>query len=121
MSLIKTFPTLYSQNKSGKLIMWSAKCYEKSDNTAYSSITWGLEDGKQQTATVDFTMGKNIGKKNETTASEQCISETQSKWQAKKDKENYSESREGNIREERFPMLAHTFDPERPSGITFPC
>jgi ATP-dependent DNA ligase len=121
-TLIVTLPTLYSRNKAGKLISWVAKCYRNADGTAYSHVSWGLEDGKQQTAVISYLEGKNIGRKNETTAADQCVAETKSKWQAKKDKENYSESREGNVREERFPMLAHTFDPLKPScGIVFPC
>lgn len=119
--VVKTFPTLFSTNKAGRIIEWEAKCYRNPDHTAYSSITYGLEDGKKQTAKVDYTEGKNIGRANETTPVEQCIAETKAKWDAKQDKENYSLTREGNKREEIFPMLAHSYDPEKPKGIEFPC
>jgi DNA ligase-1 len=91
----------------------------------------------------EYTEGKNIGKKNETSPLQQCIAETKRKWQDKMEKEAYSlvqpspesktnepnEPNETIIAEPHaikvFPMLAHTYDPNsvknKKNDIVFPC
>jgi DNA ligase-1 len=86
----------------------------------------------------DYDAGKNIGRSNETTPLEQCISETRRKWTDKKEKEAYTETKPadcgegyGDISGNNYdddddddgesaaaipagpflPMLAQTFDP----------
>ena len=132
-----TFPPLYGIEKNGKVKLWSAYVYkDKNSDKAICLIEFGQLDGKKQTVTRRYTEGKNIGKKNETTAYTQCLNETKKKWTDKKDKENYKEeleendeNRENNENKEKdkkfFPMLAHTYEPEskknKKNDIKFPC
>ncbi len=136
-----TFPILYGTDKNGKTKIWSATIsYNENNenNEVTATITFGQVDGKHQTATRVYTEGKNIGKKNETTPLQQCINETQRKWQDKKEKEGYLEENEREFEQEIknndeknekrfpiFPMLAHTYEPltekRKKNDISFPC
>lgn len=136
------FPILYGVEKNGKVKIWKATVYYDNENSkAISSIEFGQIDGKKQTASREYIEGKNIGKKNETTALQQCINETKKKWSDKRDKESYKEANNLDKKEDLdddkrdkesydsdekyFPMLAHTYEPEsnknKKNDIIFPC
>ena len=125
-----SFPKLYAQDKNGKIKVWTAVVL----SSATARITHGYINGKQQVAYRDCAAGKNIGRSNETTPLEQCISETRRKWTDKKEKEAYTETKpadcgegygdiSGNDYDDGddgnggvpagpfLPMLAQTFDP----------
>jgi ATP-dependent DNA ligase len=93
---IEQFPPLYGIEKNGKIKTWIANIYLKGINRdkdhAFATIEHGQQDGKKQITVRDYTEGKNIGKKNETTPLQQCISETRKKWLDKKEKESYQET-----------------------------
>lgn len=142
MSLVQSFPTLYAIDKNGKIKVWTAEVLQPSDKKisaggyATSRITHGYINGKRQEALRDYDTGKNIGRSNETTPLDQCISETRRKWTDKKKKEGYSETKPadcgegyGDISGNQYgdddgeddegaqsstpflPMLAQTFNP----------
>ena len=136
-----SFPKLYAQDKNGKIKVWNAAVLQSSASGAVASrISHGYINGKQQVAYRNCEAGKNIGRSNETTPLEQCISETRRKWLDKKEKEAYTENKPadygegyGDISGNDFggggeeddgedcdnvsftrpflPMLAQTFDP----------
>jgi DNA ligase-1 len=81
---IPSFPTLYGEASTGKAKLWSV-AVEARDGTGVIIVTHGYVDGKQQTNERVVTIGKNIGKKNETTPIQQAISEAQALWNKKKD------------------------------------
>jgi DNA ligase-1 len=138
-SLEHSFPKLYAQDKNGKIKVWTAAVLVNSDTGAVTSrTTHGYINGKQQVAYRDCEAGKNIGRSNETTPLEQCISETRRKWTDKKEKEAYTETKPADCGEGYgdisgndygadegagaggenaipagpfLPMLAQTFDP----------
>jgi len=130
------FATLYGSEKNGKTKQWSATIYEKED-IAIAEIEFGQVGGKLQKTTREYTEGKNIGKKNETTPYQQCLNETRKRWEDKKEKESYTEDlpkdlpkesnnpSEDEKEEKYFPMLAHTYDPsstkKKKNDIIFPC
>jgi len=129
---IKTeiFPILYGTEKNGKVKTWAAFVLKHTcEDKAISLIEFGQIDGKKQTAIREYTEGKNIGKKNETTPLQQCINETLKKWKDKKEKESYKEEENKEDKEEKeekyFPMLAHTYEPNtkknKKNDISFPC
>jgi DNA ligase-1 len=100
MSVVHSFPKLYSIDKNGKIKVWTAAVLQTiavkdaaKGASATSRTTHGYIDGKQQTAYRDYNTGKNIGKSNETTPLAQCIAETQRKWTDKKEKEAFSETK----------------------------
>jgi ATP-dependent DNA ligase len=142
---IEQLPILYGVEKNGKIKTWSANIYLKGVNEqsghAFATIEHGQQDGKKQLTVRDYTEGKNIGKKNETTPVEQCIAETRKKWLDKKEKESYQETMPTSQQEQSqdqvqaqqqptgakkyFPMLAQKFEPDskttKKHTITFPC
>jgi hypothetical protein len=93
---IEQLPPLYGVEKNGKIKTWIANIYLKGVNPnedyAFATIEHGQQDGKKQLTVRDYTEGKNIGKKNETTPLQQCIAETRKKWLDKKEKESYQET-----------------------------
>ena len=123
--LHETLPTLYGKDISGKIKQWSASVHTNGLAARYV-VEYGQVDGKIQSTAREFTEGKNIGKKNETTPLEQCCSEIQKKWKDKKEKERYYEELEANPVEPKiFPMLAHVYDPKSKTKIknpiVYPC
>ncbi|MBM3453918.1 MAG: hypothetical protein FJX80_02095 [Bacteroidetes bacterium] len=137
-----SFPKLYAQDKNGKIKVWTAAVLRSlyPYGGVAARITHGYINGKQQVAYRNCETGKNIGRSNETSPLEQCISETRRKWLDKKEKEAYTENKPadygegyGDISGNDFgggggeddggdgdnasftrpflPMLAQTFDP----------
>ena len=137
MQHVDTLPTIYGVDKNGKTKAWTARIYrDVLNDNATAEIEYGQLDGKKQTTKREYTEGKNIGKKNETTPMQQCLSETRRKWQDKMEKEGYSlvipnsetqptvaTTNENAVKV--FPMLAHTYEPlsskNTKNGIVFPC
>lgn len=145
-TLVESLPILYGTEKNGKTRVWIAKIYlngkSKGAQThapAFATIEHGQLDGKLQMTIREYTEGKNIGKKNETTPLQQCISETKRKWTDKHEKESYQDMMMNHDPEKAdeqapdpakkyFPMLAHTFEPAnatatatKKNNIVFPC
>jgi DNA ligase-1 len=146
-SVIPSFPTLYGKASTGKIKMWSIKVEDQSGVGAITT-THGYLDGKLQTNTRLVTVGKNIGKKNETTPVQQAVNEAQSDWKKKteaggmtekkpemgekagdSDKESVKSvkpSAEKNAKAATdaggvpHPMLAHDYN-KRGKDIKFPC
>jgi ATP-dependent DNA ligase len=115
------FPTLYKKSATGALQYWSI------GTEANVIVTrWGQVGGAEQETRDVVKSGKNIGKKNETTASEQAALEAQAKWE-KQLKKGYVRTEaeamagkvdaiiEGGI----APMLAHKFS-EQAQKIVYP-
>lgn len=75
---MKTLPTLFSRTSTGAIQTWQMIV----DDNKYYTIT-GQQDGKKIENEPTVCEGKNIGKKNETSPSEQAYSEAQSKWDKK--------------------------------------
>ena len=142
MQVQDEFPTIYGVEKNGKTKSWTARVYlDILNGNAMSEIVYGQLDGKKQTTTREYTEGKNIGKKNETTPLQQCASETKRKWKDKMEKEGYSlippTDQEQEQEQEQhtpssspsggkvFPMLAHAYEPlsskNKKNDIVFPC
>jgi ATP-dependent DNA ligase len=137
--LSKEYPPIFGLDKLGKTRVWKATVFSHYDSASPSQIQMnamaviqhGIYDGKLQTDTRKYTEGKNIGKKNETTPLEQCISEVEKKRKDKIEKEGYSAafpSRDtgvvdGTVKRKIFPMLANKYEPAAKTrgGIVFPC
>jgi len=113
--------TLYKQTSTGAIQQWTIWVEDNEILTQF-----GQADGKKQLASDTIKEGKNIGKSNETTPSEQAELEAKSAWE-KKLKKGYVKSRkdaeagkvddiiEGGV----SPMLAHRFD-KQGHKIEFP-
>ena len=150
MEHMEDLPTIYGVEKNGKTKVWTARIYrDQLNGFATAEIEYGQLDGKKQSTSREYAEGKNIGKKNETTPLQQCISETRRKWQDKMEKEGYSlvipnsnsetqtQTTDANNANNPintintintikvFPMLAHTYEPlsskNKKNDIVFPC
>ena len=126
------YPLLFGKDKTGKTRVWQATVFSFQDsNSAISVIQHGIYEGKLQIDTREYTKGKNIGKKNETTPLQQCVAEIEKKRKDKMEKDGYSESRHSaperelassNVARKIFPMLANKYEPSKKrGGILFPC
>ena len=139
-----TFPELHGEATTGKTKMWQIKVTEQ-HGCGIIEVTHGYVDGKKQINQKIISEGKNIGKKNATSALEQAISEARSAWIKKKesgyspigvsndgdragagvvgdeDNESIDGGKGKGIDEDvPLPMLAHDYN-KRGKSITFPC
>ena len=142
------FTTLQGEATSGKAKIWSIRVFERL-GTGVIETTHGYMNGKMQVNEKIITVGKNIGKKNETTPLQQAESEARSAW-VKKIESGYSESAlaalvmeqkensddeptgclavpvralgrsKGVVADVPSPMLAHEYQ-KRGKGFPFPC
>lgn len=113
------FDRLFKKGSDGKLQIWDIWTEGNVIHTSY-----GDEGGAQQTTSDTIKAGKNIGRTNETTPTEQAQAEAQSKWE-KKQKKGYVKERERALAGENdrvggwFPMLAAKFG-EQGHKINYP-
>jgi ATP-dependent DNA ligase len=119
-------PTLYCKSKTGKTQVWNIEVIE-----ANIRVSYGYEGGTVTVNEKTITSGKNLGKKNATTAAEQAVLEARSTWDKKKTG-GYAESLDDAhvpgvadaaavaAHEAILPMLAHDYH-KRGKDIKFPC
>lgn len=111
MSSSSGLTTLYKKSTTGKIQEWSIEL----QGNSYRTIS-GYVDGAKTTSEWTICAGKNIGRANETTPSQQASSEVQSAITKKKDK-GYSDTIENAKRPTYFePMLAKEYE----GKISFP-
>ena len=96
---------LYALAVNGKTLEWVV---EIKDN-GFRTIS-GYTDGVKTVSEWTYCQGKNIGKKNATTANEQAEKEAKAMWQKKLDSGFYEDI--SSINDEKFfkPMLAHKWE-----------
>lgn len=122
MTNTTTFAPLYSQNSNGTTQTWTISVTGNVIHKVYGKL-----GGKMQETEETIASGKNIGRKNETTAEEQTVFEAQSMWE-KKLKKGYCktlESANAGETDSQYvaggmdPMLAHKYA-EQAKKINFP-
>ncbi len=132
---MSTFPVLFGDSSHGKRKMWSVAVVAR-DSTGVIITTHGYEDGKKVVNERIVSVGKNVGKKNETTPLQQAIQEAESLWNKKRDSgyvENGATPKPATVAQVSvrasttigpvsvpLPMLAHDYN-KRGKDITFPC
>lgn len=94
--LTRTFPTLFQKTATGAIQQWSITAHSFTEHEDAYEIgmirtVFGQVGGKFQETTDLIHEGKNLGKKNETTAVEQAEKEAEAKW-LKQKKKGYVES-----------------------------
>lgn len=128
-----TFPTLFGESSHGKRKMWSIRVEER-DGAGVIVTEHGYEDGKKVVNERVVSVGKNIGKRNETTPVQQAASEAQSAWNKKRDAGYAPDgagagaagagddaASVGSVEGAAvLPMLAQDFN-KRGKSILFPC
>lgn len=110
------FPTLYALAKNGKIREWNISVLENKITT----LT-GFMDGKKITHTKIISVGKHIGRANETTPAEQALLEAQSDWNHKKNRQGFQEEipTGSEVPSILSPMLAQTYQKSK-QKIVFP-
>lgn len=114
---VTIWPQLYAKASTGKIKTWQIGVTLNEDDTAIMWTMHGFLDGKKQLKPKPIKIGKNIGKKNETTPYDQALSEALSKHKKQIDKKYIIEiptaENEPNI---YLPMLAKklTKEPDFP-------
>lgn len=108
-------PTLY-KTKDGKTLFWEIAT--QNSNPPKYVVKHGYVGGAVQETSTDVPEGKNTGRANETTATEQCELEAKSLWTKQKERKGYTEDKSG-VKLELAPMLAHSYD-EYPNKVRFP-
>lgn len=137
-TLRQKWERLFGKDKLGRTRVWDASVYENPETgDGITIIHHGLLDGALQEETRVITVGKNKGKKNETTPVQQAIAETQRRWTDKVQKESYQVlTTEGNLDYQLlttaegvcntsmpmtfFPMLADKLNPNKKTQVLFP-
>ncbi len=118
--MLTEYPTLYKRATSGAIQQWDICAVGPVIRTHHGQV-----DGVKQVAEI-IAKGKNIGKKNETSPSEQAMLEARSKWTKKKEREGYVEdierARAGETDAEGgiAPMLAQPFKDAK-HRVVYPC
>lgn len=97
---------LYKLNTKNVIQIWDAKV-----NDCTVTYTWGQKDGKKQTKSNTYTVGKNIGRSNETTPQQQAQLEMESVKKKKLDS-GYVEDIETVLQNTIVPrpMLANDYN-----------
>ena len=85
-----SFPPLFGTSSTGKTKTWSI-CVVDRDGTGVVQTTHGYVGSKQTTTERIVKEGKNLGKKNATTALSQAIAEAASDWTKKNEMGGYKE------------------------------
>lgn len=119
-------PTLYKKSSKGATQEWRISVEPKMQGAVIVTV-WGQQGGALQEARDFIAEGKNVGKKNETSPSQQAELEATSQWE-KKLKKGYVKSQEGAEAGEVdaiitggvTPMLAHRFD-QHGAKLSYPC
>lgn len=111
MSDVKKFPVLYKKSANEGTQVWEIWVTKESRERGCIHVQFGLKGGKLQLSKEPIVAGKNIGKKNETTAYEQACSEAESRWEVKRTRKGYTtEEAESGLVRAISPMLALPYD-----------
>ncbi len=113
------WPQLYAKASTGKIKTWQIAVTKEEDGTAVIWTNHGYVDGKMQLKPKPIKVGKNIGKKNETTPYDQALSEALSAHKKKIEQKKYiteipTDDNEPDI---YLPMLAKKL---KESWVKFP-
>ena len=76
---MSNFPSLQGEDSKGKTRVWSIRVFAR-DGCGVIETTYGLLGGKMIVNERNVCVGKNIGKKNETTPLQQAVAEARSSW-----------------------------------------
>jgi len=98
----KTYPTLYTKDTLGNTRIW----YMEQSGNKYRTVA-GLEDGEKVVSDWSHAEGKNVGRSNETSATEQATAEIEAKYK-KQLKTGYHDSKKDAGKGTSYvePMLA---------------
>lgn len=98
-------PMLFARTNTGATQSWFIEVVDNKYRTHYGQI-----DGEIQTTEWTICEGKNVGKKNETTANEQALKEAKATWKKKKESGYFDNIKDIDNDTFTEPMLAKNYD-----------
>lgn len=102
-------PTLYKKASTGATQIWNIRVERTPEEFGEIVISYGQLGGKMQETREVIREGKNLGKKNATTAVDQAVAEAEAKWEKQKDRRHYGlDVEESAAKREVSPMLAQS-------------
>lgn len=106
---------LYGLSSSGKYKVWKASTDYTVDPALGIKITkeWGYEDGKSQVKDIYVTSGKNLGKANETTISEQAKLKLDQLYDAQLKDGYFLNKADLDLDKSILPQLAHQYSKKK--------
>ncbi len=107
MKVLKKFEQLQKPAKGGGVQVWECEVRQEGEHGVIVT-RHGKLGGKMQEDRDVVTVGKNAGKKNETTAIEQALSDAENEWSMKQRRKGYALDVADSKRGEG-PMLAQKF------------
>lgn len=125
--VVMTLPRLYKKTATGAVQQWDvmveSRMHLETKQVGVVITVYGQVNGQLQTTEDTIHEGKNLGKKNATTAITQAMAEAQQAWDKKK-KQGYVEDAvvaalTDNTLDAIKPMLAHVYE-DHPKKITWP-
>ena len=93
---------LFKKNKNGSVQTWYVTV------EGYTITVCQGQVGGQHQSYITKCVGKNLGKKNETTSEQQAVLEAQSKWKKKQERDGYTTDPSG-VKDVFIPMKISTF------------
>lgn len=111
------YPTLYKETATGAIQVW----WQEQDGSSYRTVSGQIDGVKTESEWTECTP-KNIGKTNETSATEQCIKEIEANYKKKKSQGKYVESLDSLEKGKTSyisPMLAHNYQDNIPKPPVF--
>jgi len=103
-------PTIYKRDSKGKVRVWTVEIgHSDDDDDAGYRVIAGLLDGEKVISGWKDTVGKNLGKSNQTTARGQAVSQATSARTKKLDKEYFEAISDIDTFSMHKPMLASTY------------
>jgi ATP-dependent DNA ligase len=118
MNIIHSTPVLADLTSTGKKKYWQGFVAEQDGRAFTYSEFWQEGSARQQSVPTE-AQGKNVGRKNETTAQAQAIADIESDCK-RKQKKGYVPEGEERTRVLALPMLAHSYA-KRAHDLVWPC
>lgn len=124
MNNVYQSPWIFKKTATGAIQQWRVLVFMHPEGDKGVVLTnYGQVDGEIQTTEDTVKEGKNLGKKNATTAIEQAILQAQQQFDKKK-KQGYTEDFDlakstDNVLDAIKPMLAHVYE-DHPKKVTWP-
>ena len=110
--------TLYKRDSNKKIREYNIEWTGHGVMTPGFRTVAGIQGGKMVTSEWKLTEGKNIGKVNETSPSEQAEKEAIAKWEKKEEKEYFEDIEKVDSYDKFKPMLAHDYT-KRPQDFGY--
>ena len=116
--MINRLNTLYKRDSNKKIREYTIEWTGNGVMAPGFRTVAGIQGGKMVTSEWKLTEGKNIGKVNETSPSEQAEKEAIAKWEKKEEKEYFEDIEKVDSYDKFKPMLAHDYT-KRPQAFGY--